>query len=629
MRKHKLKTPEPSLLSEDNVELKVDDTSEPLVISGSASTGETESVGLPENGDSGANFAEEPTAVSTPTRLALGLPERYRVLSVLGEGGMATVYKAADSESGDSLVAIKILNQELARDPVVVERFYREARAAHRIVHQNIVQVFDCATTSANVPYLVMEFIDGADLAEIIKSEKHLSVGRSISIFVQLCDVLQKAHDTGLVHRDIKPSNILITRGLDGEEIVKLTDFGIAKPSSSERAINPALTHTGSILGSPAYMSPEQAMGESVDERSDIYSLGCVMYETLTGRSPFADETPVKSILKHIEQSPEPFEIEFKHLDIPKGLEDTVMKCLKKKQSKRFQKIYQVRQSLTTLPSPGIYRRMLSHYVDAVLILLGFTFVQTVASKTSSDNFLLSILFICLYYVLFESSKLQATPGKLLTGLKAYDRNGNRLNPFAVMACISAVTWIFTLIFGLSSACCYAFLTLAHPVKASLAWGLFLGIWLIIVNSLPTAYNHGRQDLFDIIFGRTVTKPYYSGEKPKKTPPVWIYIILSTIFVVMPFLANEIAKDFFQYMERNGSRAVVVAKEEIPEGTVIQADMLITRHVFPCLVAPRFLADPKVVIGRRASRDIETSDPIGEKSLAPDGRHAPNYQGDE
>jgi serine/threonine protein kinase len=536
---------------------------------------------------------------------------------------MATVYKVRDTARGGSVVAIKILNQELARDPVVVERFNREARAAQRIAHPNLVPVYDCGTTSAGTPYLVMEFVDGTDLSEIIKSEGHLTVARSVNIFMQLCYVLRKAHETGLVHRDIKPSNILVCRDENREEVVKLTDFGIAKPPRSERAMNPALTHTGSILGSPAYMSPEQAMGESVDERSDIYSLGCVMYETLTGRSPFAADTPVKSIIKHIEQSAEPFEIEFKHLEIPRALEETVLKCLYKKPARRFQRIYQLEHALTSLPITGIYRRLLSHCIDAGIVLLGASLVGNMPSHFRSDStalpYLLMSTFICLYYALFESSKLQATPGKMLTGLKTYDCRGGRLSAFAVMACVSAILCCVAMIVLL----CVAFFNLtflfSHPFSSEITWATFLIIWFTIINGLPSAYNHGRQDLFDMMFGRIITKPYYSSANPAKPRSGLEYVLMTAVFLIMPFLSVEIIVGFLRGFEAVGPRPVVVATKHIDKGTTITADMLKVIHSFPSLVAPRFIDSPNALIGHRASRDIQDQDPLTEKSVDPDG----------
>ncbi|HEY9716191.1 MAG TPA: serine/threonine-protein kinase, partial [Trichormus sp.] len=257
-----------------------------------------------DEGDTGTN------AAAGQTFAELGLPSRYQVVELLGEGGMAHVYKAIDTIDGGKGVAIKMLRPEIVPDPSIVERFFREAKASQKLAHPNLVSVFEYGTTDNQIPYLIMEYVDGRNLAQIIADEGHLAGDRSVGIFLQIANGLKDAHRLGVVHRDLKPSNILIATKDDGTDAVKITDFGIAKPASSERSINPDLTKTGAILGSPAYMSPEQCLGHVVDERSDIYSLGCLMYETLTGRSPFASDTPVKSMLRHLEERAEPFEIE-------------------------------------------------------------------------------------------------------------------------------------------------------------------------------------------------------------------------------------------------------------------------------------------------------------------------------
>ena len=304
---------------------------------------------------------------------------RYKIVNEIAEGGMSIVYKAIDTQDlaadADTLVAMKVLRTELARDPSIVDRLHREARSVKELDHPNIVQVRDYGSTEDGLHFIVMQLIDGPSLADLIVKEKQLSSARSINLFLQLCDALQEAHQHGIVHRDIKPSNILMAIDENGEETAKIADFGIAKPSPSERALNPSLTHTGSILGSPAYMSPEQCMGTATDERTDIYSLGCVMYETLTGRSPFAADTPVKSILSHLEQNPEPFEIEFKGLKIPAHLEKIVLKCLEKEPANRYQKAILLREALSTPPASGIYRRIIASLIDATLVGAMFFFV--------------------------------------------------------------------------------------------------------------------------------------------------------------------------------------------------------------------------------------------------------------
>jgi len=630
VERHKPKALEGTSLQEPEVELKVDLTAPRLVSPESSEVASSElsshaipnhattAIELVERSDVSASNDTSGSIEGVSSGSSLGLPQCFKVVSTLGEGGMATVFKAYDS-TRDEMVAIKILKQELARDPVVVERFEREARASQRITHANIVRVFDCGMTSMNTPYLVMEYVEGSDLSQIISEEGHLCVDRGVNIFVQLCSVLKKAHDIGLVHRDIKPSNILISKDENGDDVVKLADFGIAKPPNSERAINPSLTHTGSILGSPAYMSPEQAMGEIVDERSDIYSLGCVMYETLTGRSPFAADTPVKSIVKHIEQSAEPFEIEFAHLNIPKGLEDTILKCLYKKPVRRFQRVYQLEHALTNVPAPGIYKRLLSHFIDAFIIMFGGFLLQgAISSLVPAAGTWVAIILISLYYALFESSKLQATPGKLIMGLKACDSKGGRLSFLSVMACLSAIWFCVAMLVMSVGAFFVTTVFFAHPTTSAVSWSTFICIWFMIINGMPSAYNHGRQDLFDMMFSRVVTKPYYSKEGLSNCKPKfeWRYVMLTCLFLILPCIASEIVGALARTVNAVGTRSVVVAKHKIPAGTTITPDMLIVRHSFPSLVAPAFYADSKDVVGREAALDIGISDAFSSKTLA-------------
>ncbi|HEX5469575.1 MAG TPA: protein kinase [Gaiellaceae bacterium] len=240
---------------------------------------------------------------------------RYRVEKVLGRGGMATVYLARDDEL-DRPVAIKVLAPHLAGDPTFRDRFVREARLAAQLSHPNVVQIFDAGEDDGS-PYIVMECVAGPSLADELGAHGRLSAGRVVALGLQVCAGLEHAHTAGLVHRDIKPGNLL----LSDDDTVKIADFGIARAAETTR-----LTEMGSVLGTAAYLSPEQALGEEVTGAADIYSCGCVLYECLVGRTPYVFETLAELAVKHREEPVPPLrEID---PDLSPELEEVVMRSL-------------------------------------------------------------------------------------------------------------------------------------------------------------------------------------------------------------------------------------------------------------------------------------------------------------
>lgn len=266
------------------------------------------------------------------------LGNRYILLEKVGEGGMALVYKAR-CQLLNRYVAIKILRPEFTADEEFVKKFKRESMAAASISHPNIVGIYDVGEQDG-IYYIVMEYIHGQTLKDYIKAKGSLHYTETIKIITQISYALDHAHRNGVVHRDIKPHNILIT----DEKIIKVTDFGIARASSTV-----TMTNTGAVMGSVHYFSPEQARGGYSDHRTDIYSLGVVMYEMLTGRLPYDAESPVTIALKHIQDSfVEP--IEANH-EVPKALNDIVIKAMQKDMTKRYQSVKELIDDLNMAQS--------------------------------------------------------------------------------------------------------------------------------------------------------------------------------------------------------------------------------------------------------------------------------------
>ena len=261
------------------------------------------------------------------------IKDRYKILELLGEGGMAFVYKAEDKQLKRT-VAIKTLKPNYVQQETFVERFKREAQTVANLNHPNIVQIFDWGIEGE--PFFVMEYIEGNTLTSIIAKKKSISIGDILFIGAQVSDGLQAAHSRDLVHRDIKPGNIMITPG--GK--VKVTDFGIVSIQNEDSDI----TKTGSILGTASYISPEQAQGKPVSVESDLYSLGTVMYELITGRPPFEGETPIATATKHLTEKPKKLSLYRK--DIPKGLENAVLKLLHKYPKDRYKNAEDLRSIL-------------------------------------------------------------------------------------------------------------------------------------------------------------------------------------------------------------------------------------------------------------------------------------------
>ncbi len=258
---------------------------------------------------------------------------RYEIKKQVGTGGMADVYMAIDRLLGRT-VAVKVLHPQFSRDPVYVERFRQEAQAAANISHQNIVNVHDWGV-EGELHYIVMEYVEGKNLKDIILDSAPLMPERAVEIAISICMALEAAHSHRIVHRDIKPQNVIVTK----DNQIKVMDFGIARTSGGS-----SITQTGTIIGTAQYISPEQAQGRSADPRSDLYSLGIVLYEMLTGKVPFDGETPVAIAYKHVREDPLPPSM--LNPDISPELEAIVLKALAKNPQNRYQNATEMRADL-------------------------------------------------------------------------------------------------------------------------------------------------------------------------------------------------------------------------------------------------------------------------------------------
>ena len=306
---------------------------------------------------------------------------RYEIIEKLGEGGMANVYKAK-CKILKRFTTIKILKQELTNDEEFVRKFKDEAMEVAKLSDNNIVKVYDIGVED-NLHYIVMEYIDGKTLKEYISERGVLSIKEALDFSIQICNGLVIAHDIELIHRDIKSQNILVSNHGN----IKVTDFGIAKSSDSA-----TITNSGKILGSAYYISPEQARGNFVDCRSDIYSFGVVMYEMFTGRLPFTHGTPVNVALQHIQVDPvEPMDIVKK---LPIGINNLIIKCLQKNPALRYQNSKELRDDLKALQNNKKHFVTRCNMLDKTTVMSAVT--PPIPTKLKKNNVFRNIVIVLL-----------------------------------------------------------------------------------------------------------------------------------------------------------------------------------------------------------------------------------------
>ena len=270
---------------------------------------------------------------------------RYKIESVIGQGSAGTVYKAIQELIGRE-VAIKVLHDYLVSDQEFIKRFTQEAKASSRLSHPNIITIYDFGTIpQGNRPYIAMDLLKGTPLSDLLGESNHLTVEETIPLFKQVCGALAEAHRQGVVHRDIKPENICLVERSGQKLFPIVVDFGIARLVQEESDVA-RITRTGTVCGSPTYMSPEQCTSSKVDHRSDIYSLGVVIYETLTGEVPFLSDELVKVMAMHLSDPPKPLNSVREDLHFSQALEEVVYKSLQKNPDQRYQTMEEFSEAL-------------------------------------------------------------------------------------------------------------------------------------------------------------------------------------------------------------------------------------------------------------------------------------------
>ncbi len=292
--------------------------------------------------------------------IGMTINNRFLVTSKIGAGGMGAVYRARQVGMNRD-VAIKVLLRELTENETVLRRFHLEALAVSKLKHPNTIQIFDFGETEDGLLYIAMELLEGRPLQKVLADERQVAVKRALHILEQTAKSLREAHTKGIVHRDLKPDNIFLQAVGEDSDYVKVLDFGVAKVAEGDGQ-NKTLTKAGSIFGTPKYMSPEQSRGGEIDARSDIYALGIILYELLTGRVPFNAENPLGILIKHLQEVPPPFGLVRPDLVIPEQVERFVLRLLAKSVDERPQTTEAVIREIEKLQAelPPLFRTVVT-----------------------------------------------------------------------------------------------------------------------------------------------------------------------------------------------------------------------------------------------------------------------------
>jgi tetratricopeptide (TPR) repeat protein/tRNA A-37 threonylcarbamoyl transferase component Bud32 len=310
---------------------------------------QVEKIAVDNTADSDALLHTGQSLKATSANLVgTSLDGKIQIEALIGQGGMSMVYKGTHLVLNRP-VAVKVIIPQVNMGDKLVLRLQQEARAAYSLSHKNLASVHDVSLTADGLPYLVMDFAEGETLAEML-TRGPLQPAKAIDIFSQICAGLAAAHEQRVIHRDIKPGNIMVEHLADGGENVKIVDFGIAKKVTENAEEIHKLTQTGEVFGTPLYMSPEQCRGERLDARSDVYAVGCVLYEALTGAPPFKGDSAIGTIMQHLEK---PAPTPAKALKIPASLTSVVLRCLEKKSADRYQSVEEIYKDLQAIKDGG------------------------------------------------------------------------------------------------------------------------------------------------------------------------------------------------------------------------------------------------------------------------------------
>ena len=297
-------------------------------------------------------MAEEPTTLASEPAPGMVIGGRYRVVRALGQGGMGAVYEAEHVDI-EKRVALKVLHPTFAKEPLLRERFLREARAAARIGHPNVVDITDFGTTDSGVVFIVMELLEGRDLAEMLGAHTAIPWGEALPLLRQICGALAAAHALGIVHRDVKPENVFLVPRPDGTRRVKLVDFGIAKLLHDRN--QPKLTAVGEVHGTPGYIAPEQITGATVDRRADVYAVGVMAYRMVTGGLPFAGDNIMQVLTRQLQETPAPpSEAARDPSSLPAGVDEVLLRAIARQPGDRFDSMDELASALEALaPAPA------------------------------------------------------------------------------------------------------------------------------------------------------------------------------------------------------------------------------------------------------------------------------------
>ncbi len=498
---------------------------------------------------------------------------RYEIIEKVGSGGMATVYKARDTIL-NRYVAVKVLRDEFTTDEEFIKRFNTEAQSAARLTHPNIVSVFDVGQ-EYNIYYIVMELIQGKTLKQIISEEGALPWKWTVNIAIQICSALEMAHRNGIVHRDIKPHNIIITE----EGIAKVTDFGIAKAVS-----NSTITAFGTTIGSVHYFSPEHARGGYTDAKSDIYSLGVVMYEMITGRVPFDADTPVSVALKHMQEEPiEPIKL---NSNVPESVNKIILKAMKKDTNQRYNSATDMMKDLSmALKNPNgefVKEKDTNDYTRVI---------PTISENiVSEDKYRGSMT---------ERKSEKNSSGKSKSKLAQYLEKNPQKKPLVYAGLVIGVVLLCVLVFGGSWKLTTKLLGIDSKTTVQ------TGISLPSVTSVTVDEAKKKLDELGIkyeieeVYSKEIEKGKVVEQKPsagtnydkQKNSPVKLTVSKGAKVVIMPkvkgLTLEEAIEELKKYEltvkeEREESSTVeegVVIKQEIEEGKEVNAGSEVTLYI--------------------------------------------------